>query len=186
LERCDACRRRLDAWRALSQAVQQATPQAFSSDGAFWVRLAPRLGPVRRSTWSLVSFLPPFVFVTFGTLVNLLLAATVLVRILVRAGAIAPVGPIVCARLQTFLGQTETGRLLRSWIGPTAHQAVTRLLDSWAAMSPAWQDALLYALIVASLGVALAGIVTLYGWWAACWHKQERFERSEPAWNTAN
>jgi len=188
LAQCAACRRRLESWQAVSRAVRQARPatEAFPGDGIFWVRLVQQLNTRPRPAWSLVTFLPPFVFVTIGTLLNLFLGAAVLMRVLVRAGAIAPIGPLVCARLRTLLGQTEAGQMLRAWIGPTAHQLATSALDAWAAMSPVLQDALLYVLIIVNLGLALVGVLTLYGWWAACWTREERLERSKQAWNTAS
>jgi len=185
---CAMCRQRIERWQALSRAMHEAAPsaEAFSGDGVFWVRLTPHLGPPRRSSWSLISLLPPFIFVSLGTVIDLLIGAVVLMRLLVRMGAIPPVGPVVCTQLRSFLSRSAAGGTLIEWIDPVAHQVATHFLDAWAAMSPTLQDALLYVLLIACLGVALVGIVTLYGWWAACWTRQVRTERSKRTWNTAS
>jgi hypothetical protein len=185
---CAHCRQRTDAWQRASRAAMATAPAAelFSTDGAFWARLAPHLSPRRSAQGALVSLVPPFIFVSVGTVLNVAIGLAVIVRGLVRLGAIEPVGPWIGARMQSALGESDTSSLLRLWLGSGLHQVLRTALQAWNGFGATTQDALLFVIAVTCLGLGLTGAVTLCGWWAACSARRNRSERSEGVWNTAS
>lgn len=186
LQQCAACRDHVAHMARAIAAVRATSPARWSSEGAFWARLAGRLQPTPRACWPMLALVPPLVFVVAGLAVNLLLGLASLIWALVRSGAMAPLAPRLRAALQSIAARLPIRDLLPNWLVDQTQPLAAQALIDWANMAPALQDALLYAAVTTVLGLALVGLVALMLWWAAVRVRPERKEGSVKLWTMAS
>ncbi len=134
----------------------------------------------------MLSLVPPLVFVVIGMAVNLLLGLASLAWALVRAGAMAPLAPRLRTALQSMTAGWPLQNLLPDWLVEQAQPLAAEALTDLSNMAPTLQDALLYALVTATLGLALVVCVGLMVWWAAVRVPAGRKERSATLWTMAS
>ena len=170
IEQCPSCQERLQESKRLSLALRAALPaeQMFLSEGKFWSRLAGKLSADRPPTWPLVLYLPPLVLAVLGTVVQVLVFATLAAYGLIGLGLLPSPGPMVSERLSSLLSDQDPPQWLHARADWSLVAARTTI-NYWANLDSVTQDMLIFVTVLLALGVLLFVIVSFYSSWAMCW-----------------
>lgn len=178
LQTCPECRALSNLHARLSDMVRASVPEpeAFASEGEFWVRIAARLSARPASRWPLLSLLPPFLLAALGSLLQAVLTAVIGLFGLSALGVLPSPATPITERLPNLLSQPWLEDVVYSWFGWTTAEVVQAVTARWQAMGAAAQHGILLGAIMAALFVVLAVIGALYLVWALCWPGMARQE----------
>jgi len=178
LQVCSECRALVSQQARLSEMVRATVPEpeAFATEGEFWVGLAARLSARPASRWSLLSLLPPFLLAALGSLFQVMLTAVIGAFGLSALGVLpSPVTPVT-EGLSSLLSQPWLAGVIYSRLGWTSAEVVRAASTHWQAIGTAAQHGILLTAIAAMLFVVLAVIGALYLVWVLCWPGMARPE----------
>lgn len=171
LKACPACRAWVELQARLGRMARSSLPEpeAFASEGEFWLRLSGRLTPRRPHRWPMLPLLPPFLLAALGSALQVAFAVVVGLFALSALGVLPEPAAIVTGSLPDVLGHPWLEDTLYAWLGWSSAEVVQLVTARWQALHDATQHGILLGAAVMGLVAALGVVAVLYLAWAICW-----------------